>query len=623
VGPHSPTNRKETQSEMPSAFLLDGYVDEPACFGVPPYISPYVRALAGVLWERGLEVISRTIDQVRRASRSELPDLWESADLIVVVAGTTVPGRYRGGKPLSLEELLALASRRRRGALLVGGAIHRGYAPEGGTVARRFEPRGIDCLATGDPEAVLDRFLRTGEWDPEVRRTPEEATRWLVSGAPVVRQRPDHPDLIAELELSRGCDREEGRCSYCTEGLTHYEERTAEQIVREVEALAREGIRAFRLGRCANLLSWGGKRTASGRRPNPEALRGLYEGIRSACPDLEMLHGDNGNPLTLVRFPEEAGEGLEAIVRGGTEGDGLSLGLESLDPETMRINRLKVTAEEALRAIRLVNRVGGIRKRPRGLPALLPGLNFLVGLAGQGREAFETNRRFLERLLEEDLTVRRVNIRQAMVFPDTPLASLRESCPPRFRDRDFRRFKEWIREDFDREMLRRVAPAGTIVRGVRIEERTGKIAFGRPLGSYPPLVGLVDPDLSPGQRVDAAVVDQGGRSLTAVPFPLDPNGARAETLAALPGIGTRRARRIVGGRPYPDATSLRLVLDDPGLWERIALFFSEGKRPESPPGERDIPGGDLPSRTDGVGIGDGQAYCWAGSGRRPKATIGP
>ena len=27
--------------------LLDGYVDEPTCLGVPPYISPYPRYIAG------------------------------------------------------------------------------------------------------------------------------------------------------------------------------------------------------------------------------------------------------------------------------------------------------------------------------------------------------------------------------------------------------------------------------------------------------------------------------------------------------------------------------------------------------------------------------------------------
>ena len=38
------------------AVILDGYVDEPACLGVPPYVSPYIRTVAGALTVRGFSV---------------------------------------------------------------------------------------------------------------------------------------------------------------------------------------------------------------------------------------------------------------------------------------------------------------------------------------------------------------------------------------------------------------------------------------------------------------------------------------------------------------------------------------------------------------------------------------
>ena len=42
---------------MPAdAYILDGYVDEPACLGVPPYISPYIRTVAGALLAHGFLV---------------------------------------------------------------------------------------------------------------------------------------------------------------------------------------------------------------------------------------------------------------------------------------------------------------------------------------------------------------------------------------------------------------------------------------------------------------------------------------------------------------------------------------------------------------------------------------
>ena len=53
-------------SDMTSdACIVDGYVDEPACLGVPPYLSPYIRYVAGVLDEHGYRVRYYTIDQLR------------------------------------------------------------------------------------------------------------------------------------------------------------------------------------------------------------------------------------------------------------------------------------------------------------------------------------------------------------------------------------------------------------------------------------------------------------------------------------------------------------------------------------------------------------------------------
>ena len=86
-----------------TAFILDGYVDEPACFGVSPYISPSIRTLAGVLTEREFETGYLTIDQVRQ-DPATLRVLNECS-LVVMVAGVTVPGKYMGGTPATLTEI--------------------------------------------------------------------------------------------------------------------------------------------------------------------------------------------------------------------------------------------------------------------------------------------------------------------------------------------------------------------------------------------------------------------------------------------------------------------------------------------------------------------------------------
>jgi len=119
---------------MPFALVMDGYVDEPACFGVPPYISPYVRYAFGALSLAGMEVAYLTCDAWRRTPRE---DLWRRADLLVVISGLTVPGRYRGGSPLTLRELEALAALPRSGPLVLGGTHSSRLRPAG----RRSGPR--------------------------------------------------------------------------------------------------------------------------------------------------------------------------------------------------------------------------------------------------------------------------------------------------------------------------------------------------------------------------------------------------------------------------------------------------------------------------------------------------
>ena len=50
---------------MKRAVLIDGYIDEPAALGVPPYISPYVRYVYGALRKRDFDVSYLTIDEIR------------------------------------------------------------------------------------------------------------------------------------------------------------------------------------------------------------------------------------------------------------------------------------------------------------------------------------------------------------------------------------------------------------------------------------------------------------------------------------------------------------------------------------------------------------------------------
>jgi radical SAM superfamily enzyme with C-terminal helix-hairpin-helix motif len=543
--------------------LVDGYVDEPAHFGVPPYISTYPRYTAGALVDAGVprdNITYHTIDALRE-ERSRWADVAE-ADLLVYIGGMTVPGKYVGGTPAEPDEVRELAWTA-DGTSLIGGPVRFGVgeANEGATETAR-DDLDFDFLAMADVEAAAYDLAHGGLEGFEDRyRSNEEIGRWARQGAFVVEEHPNHPDyLIAELETSRGCPY---RCSFCTEPMYGDPSfRSVDSVTGEVEALYGNGVRDFRLGRQADILAYGG----DGERPNPEALRALYGGIREVAPDLDTLHLDNMNPITVVEWPEKARAGIEVIAEHNTPGDTAAFGLESADPLVQAENNLNVTAEECFQAVRIVNEAAGWRpggdretapnhgpEAARRLPKLLPGINLLHGLKGEREETYEHNRQFLQRVLDEGLMLRRVNIRQVMAFEGTDMAETGASVAHAHKEQ-FKQYKSEIRETVDNPMLQRVAPPGTVLPDVHLEYHQDGKTFGRQLGTYPLLVAIPG-ERELGQRLDVAITDHGYRSVTGVPHPLDVNSASMDELAAIPGIGRQRAGDIVVNRPFESATA--------------------------------------------------------------------
>jgi radical SAM superfamily enzyme with C-terminal helix-hairpin-helix motif len=547
----------------PQVTIVDGYVDEPAHFGVPPYIATYPRYVYGAAVDAGVDPAAiryHTIDALRD-DRGRYSDV-ASADLLVYVGGMTVPGKYVGGTPATPDEVRELAWIA-EGVSVMGGPIRFGVgAQNAGAQEMHRDMLDFDHVAMADIEAAVFDLLSGGlaGFTPRYREA-DEADRWARLGAPVVSAHPFPPDrLICEIETGRGCPY---RCSFCTEpmyGAPRF--RDPDAIVAEVRALATAGIRDFRLGRQADLLAYGG----DGEAPNPAALERLYAGISDAVDDLRTLHLDNINPITIVRFPERARTALATIARYNTPGDTAAFGLESADPAVQEANELNVTAEECLTAIEIVNEVAGWRpddSHPR-LPKLLPGINLLHGLAGETDATYAANLRFLDRVLDAGLLVRRINIRQVMAFEGTPMADTGASIAVAHRDR-FRRYKRRVREQVDRPMLRRVAPVGTRLDGVVMEYHEGGRTFGRQLGTYPLLVAI--PDERPlGSVCDVVVTDHGYRSVTGVPYPVDPGTASQETLLAVPGIGAATAGALKTAAAGTDPAHLATDVADPGLY---------------------------------------------------------
>lgn len=532
-----------------AAFILDGYVDEPACLGVPPYISPYIRTVAGVLLEHRYAVRYLTIDQLRQ-NPLQTGDL-DRAGLLVMIAGVTVPGKYLGGTPATLTEIRQIGHSVRGPVKLIGGPIGFGYGAEGGQPALRQVISGFDALLAGEPAVALDNYLAGNE--PAGLLDYTRTDPWSVAGSSVIRQHPGYPFVMCELETARGCSHgTTGGCSFCTEpfyGMPRY--RSVTGISREVAALHDHGARHFRVGRQPDILAYG---AGSGEYPSPEPekLEELFSSIRSAAPALKTLHIDNTNPATIARHEQKAREALRVIIRHHTSGDVAAFGMETADPEVVAANNLKAQADEVFRAIQIVNEEGG--RRRDNVPELLPGINFVCGLAGETEKTYDLNEKFLDRILKTGLLIRRVNIRQVMPFEGTPAYA--DNTLGKY-DRRFRQFKEYVRNRIDIPMLRRVFPPGTILRDV-IVEVSGDLSFGRQMGSYPILAGI--PLRLPERTVtDVVVVDHGMRSVTALPVPVRINRLPATALRWLPGVGKKKVAAVIANRPFADLAAYRKV----------------------------------------------------------------
>lgn len=524
-------------------YILDGYLDEPSCLGVPPYIAPHVRYTFGALKAAGLEagdIGYVTIDELRM--QQDILAEIQGAELVIIIAGATVPGKYLGGMPISLQEIRELAAALRRPKTILSGPI----------IHCNLDVGQVDYMAKEVPGLVAYQLLTGADLEKSVPAA-KLVDRWAPLGAGVTLKHPRYPHLVCEIETFRGCPRQ-NHCSFCSERFKKVlYQRSIAGIIAEVRALADLGNVYFRLGAQTDLLLYRARRKGKVLIPNAKAIEELYAGIRWAAPGLKVLHMDNINPATIADFPKESALALKAIAKYNTPGDTAAFGLESADPAVLRANNIGTDVDKTFRAIEIMNEVGGWREG--GIPKLLPGLNFLHGLRGEGKQTVELNLAFLRRVRDAGLLVRRINIRQV-----NPLGAYRRSKDTATAYR-FQQYKEAVNKEVNRPMLQRVFPVGTLFRDVIIEESQGLTAYGRQPGTYPILVGIPG-KFTVGSKLDVKIVDHGYRSITGLPWPLNINKASLEQLEALPGIGKNRARKIFLAEELYNMENLQRLLPD-------------------------------------------------------------
>lgn len=549
------------EQERPGWLILDGYEDEPAAFGVPPYVGFHIRYVCGVLEQHKIDYTYTTIDQWRLSSQQEREDLLRTTEGFVCIAGAVVPGRYIRGTPISRKESTELIRLLPRDIpALFGGWAVRGWKQQGW-----LPLRSNLFLAVQDTDATLNQFLKNGTWKHE-RRNAEEWTTWAQLGA-TSKAVTHHPDLgtdekkgplTYEVEVYQGCVRFKRGCKFCIEpkkGIPIW--RTPEDIIREVKLAHDSGVQHVRLGGMTDTYTYmaEGVKDLEYPIPNPEPIAQLLHGLRED-DRLGILHTDNGNPSIIAENIEPSTEITKTLVETLSDGAVLSFGLESADPSVHAANWLNCDTQQLKTALRLINQYGRGRGE-RGLPKLLPGLNFIAGLNGERPETYDMNLNLLRELRNEGLLLRRINIRQVEGegFQEIPQS-------------EFKQFKSAVRETIDTPLLQELFPLGHVLRDVHwethdgrtrlpvhlTEEHTGKhihgragLTFGRQIGAYPILIG-VPYHIPLESSSNIMITGHGARSITGVEVGLDINSVTEKQLEAIPGIGKKGAWNLISAR---------------------------------------------------------------------------
>lgn len=534
-------------------LIVDCYVDEPACFGVPPFIAPYPRYVFGALADAGIDtssIVYRTIDCLRTDDYA----IHEKFDAVFVIGGAVVPGKYLHARIGTQKEIQKIIAQNAHCTFFLGGAIGRHAIGAGFRNAHEIG---------GDIEFFAHTYAKGVPHEGE--RSSEDIARWSTLGAPVVRQHPEYPHLICEIETYRGCPRLT-RCSFCQEYLrSGISTRACFEIVDEIDMLIEYGISRFRLGCQPDIIQYGSLRKEYRNgfpKPNPDAVITLCDVLKTRRTKglIRLLNIDNANPGSIAYFPDESAEILHALTEMITPGDTLALGIESFDETVIRKNNLKVTPDEALYAVKAINEICG--ERENGIPKLLPGINLIHGLPGESETTFKFNYEHLKNIRDMGLLVKRINIRSINPIEGTPAGKSARTPSVRVRKR-YEYYREKIRKDIDTEMLKKIYPPGTVLRELRQETVHHTYSYARQIASYPITVKI--PFAFETQEFfSARVLAHQKRSLIVIPTPFDINVLPYSALKYIPGLGAKGAEKLILERPIEIAKVREKFPDFPG-----------------------------------------------------------
>ncbi len=591
-------------------LIIDGYIDQPSCLGVPPFLAPLPRYIYGSIKKNmpSWEIDYKTIDQLRKVFKEnyqnenqiELNKLREN-NIIILITGVSVPGKYLSGTPLRFSDLKHISNFFSESfKIICGPSTIFGIGEEGGKPSIPIErieniEKKWDIIIKGDPEIVLFKLLQENEnifynygeigQNPDfkkilqlTRKNMEEILDFSVIGADLITQHPNFSDvdggnLTCEIETFRGCPRYiNGGCLFCVEpkkGPTIH--RKIDSIVKEIKSLYNNGVRHFRLGNQTDFYAFNHGLFENKRypKPNPEAIKELLSKIRNSCPEILTLHIDNVNALNFAIYPKEAEKITKSIIKYCTDGNIAAIGVESVDPKVISMNNLKASADEIMEAISIINTYGKIIGK-NGNPAFLPGLNFIMGLQGETEASLNLNYQFLKKILQENYWIRRINLRKYLIpsgFNPKFYKKIKNHLN-KFSSKYYK-WKNTIRNDIDHPMLQKIYPIGRELKNVYAEKIDGNGTLLRQPGTYP-ITCFVPRKLDLKHFFNLIVVDHGFRSLNCLKGPIILLNLNQRELEMIDGIGKKRAKAILLKRPLNKKEWLEILPIE--IWEKITIL---------------------------------------------------
>ena len=167
--------------------------------------------------------------------------------------------------------------------------------------------------------------------------------------------------------------------------------REERDVIEEVRIAADSGVRNVRIGGATDVYTYKAEGVVDLEYPipDPQPIAEVLHGIRED-ERIEVLHVDNANPSIISENLDQASQITKTMLETLSDGAVLSFGLESADSRVHEENWLNCDTDQLIRAVKHVNEFGRERG-DRGLPKLLPGLNFIAGLNGETEETYRLN----------------------------------------------------------------------------------------------------------------------------------------------------------------------------------------------------------------------------------------